>query len=201
MAESLPEETRNWLKDILPVFEKNIVDLVQDTKSMQRVFLAIQGDPSPALSRVLSYLPIFEDQALKAKMIQRNLSNREALLARRDSNRQEVKELTQSIDALKNSSLRTDLELSQLEVKHVELERKLNNVKAPIDRRKSILVQIPDVIRQKKQELLAKVKESRTIHGSLENAFGIAEEYEHKVAEANAIRLAILKVIQDIPGL
>lgn len=68
-AESLLEETRNWLKDILPVFEKNIVDLVQDTKSLQRVFLAIQGDPSPALSKVLSYLPIVEDQALKVKTI------------------------------------------------------------------------------------------------------------------------------------
>ena len=52
---------KNRLKDIMPVFEKNIVDLVQDTESMQQVFLAIQGDPSPALSRVLSYLPIFED--------------------------------------------------------------------------------------------------------------------------------------------
>jgi len=102
---------------------------------------------------------------------------------------------------LKNSSLGTDLELSRLEVKHTELERELNNVKATIDRRKSILVQIPDVIRQKKQELLAKVKESRTICGSLENASEIAEEYKHKVAEANAIRLAILKVIQDILGL
>ena len=74
-------------------------------------------------------------------------------------------------------------------------------MKAAIDRRKTILVQIPDVISQKKQEVLAKVKESRTIHGSLENASRIAEEYEHKVAEANAIRLAILKVIQYILGL
>ena len=92
---------------------------------MQRVFLAIQGDPSPALSRVLSYLPIFEDQALKVKTIPRNLSNREALLAKGDSNRQEAKKLTQSIDALKNSSLGTDPELSQLEVKCAELEREL----------------------------------------------------------------------------
>ena len=128
-------------------------------------------------------------------MIQRNLSNREALLARRDSNRQEVKELTQSIDALKNSSLGTDPELSQLEVKRVEFERELNNVKAAIDHRKSILVQIPDAIRKKKQELLAKVKESRTIRGSLENASRTTEEYEHKLVEANAIWLAILKVI------
>ena len=133
------EETRNQLKDILPIFEKNIANLVQDTESMQRVFLTIKGDPSPALSKVLSYLPIFEDQALKVKTIQRNLSNHEALLARRDSNRQEVKELTQSIDALKNSSLGTDPELSQLEVKRVEFERELNNVKATIDHRKSTL--------------------------------------------------------------
>ena len=48
---------------------------------------------------------------------------------------------------------------------------------------------------------MAKVKESRTIRGSLENASGTAEEYEHKIADADAIRLAILKVIQDISGL
>jgi len=84
------------------------------------------------------------------KTIQRNLSNREALLAKRDSNKQEVKELTQSIDALKNSSLGTDPELSQLEAKRVELERELENMKAAIDHRKSTLAQIPDAIKQKK---------------------------------------------------
>ena len=97
--------------------------------------------------------------------------------------------------SLKPGATGTDPELSQLEVKRAELERELNNMKAAIDHRKSILAQIPDVIRQKKQELLAKVKESRTICGSLENVSGTVEEYEHKVAEANAIRLAILKVI------
>ena len=91
--------------------------------------------------------------------------------------------------------------MSQLEVKRVELERELNNMKAAIDRRRSTLAQIPNAIRQKKQELLAKVKESRTIRSSLENASGTAEEYEHKIADADAIRLAILKIIQDIPGL
>ena len=85
------------------------------------------------------------------------------------------------IDALKHSSLGTDLELSQLEVKHAELERELENVKAAIDHRKSILAQIPDAIKQKKQELLAKVKESRAIHSSLENTLGTAEEYEQKL--------------------
>ena len=81
------------------------------------------------------------------KTIQRNLSNREALLAKRDFNRQEVKELTQSIDALKHSSLGTDPELSQLEVKRAEHERELKNMKAAIDDRKSILAQIPDAIK------------------------------------------------------
>ena len=65
--DALSEETRNRLRNILPIFEKNIADLVQDTNSMQRVFLAIKGDPFLALSRVLSSLPIFEDQALKVK--------------------------------------------------------------------------------------------------------------------------------------
>ena len=76
------------------MFEKNIADLVQDTDSMQSVFLAIKGDPSLVLSRVLSPLSIIEDQALKVKKAQRNLSDHEALLAKRNSNRQKAKELT-----------------------------------------------------------------------------------------------------------
>ena len=51
------------------------------------------------------------------------------------------------IDDLKNSSLKTDLELSQLEIKRVELEKELENVKAAIDHRKSTLAQIPDAIK------------------------------------------------------
>ena len=78
------------------------------------------------------------------------MSNRETLLAKGNSNRQEAKELTQLIDNLKNSSLRIDLELTQLETKRAELEKELENVKAAIDRHKSILAQIPDAIKQKK---------------------------------------------------
>ena len=78
------------------------------------------------------------------KKAQRNLSDREALLAKRNSNRQEAKELTQLIDDLKNSSLRIDPELSQLEIKHAELEKELENVKA------ATLAQILDAIKQKK---------------------------------------------------
>ena len=65
--EALPERTRNRLRNILPMFEKNIANLVQDTDSMQRVFLAINCDPSLALSRVLSSLSVFEDHALQVK--------------------------------------------------------------------------------------------------------------------------------------
>ena len=72
--------------------------MVQDTDLTQRVFLAIKGNPSPVLSRVLSPLSIFEDQALKVKKAQRNLFDRETLLAKGNSNRQEAKELTQLID-------------------------------------------------------------------------------------------------------
>ena len=132
------------------MFEKNIADLVQDTDSMQRVFLFIKGNPSLVLSRVLSPLSIFEDQVLKVKQAKRNLSDRETLLAKVNSNRQEAKELTQLIDHLKNSSLKIDPELSQLEVKRAELERELENVKAAIDRHKSTLAQIPNAIKQKK---------------------------------------------------
>ena len=88
--------------------------------------------------------------------------------------------------------------MSQLEAKCAELERELENVKAAIDHRKSTLAQIPDAIKQKKEKLLAKVKESRTIHSSLENAPGTAKERERKIAEANVVWLAILKIIQDV---
>ena len=145
------------------MFEKNIADLVQDIDSMQRVFLAIKGNPSLALSRVLSPLSIFEDQVLKVKQAQRNMFDRETLLAKGNSSRQEAKELTQLIDHLKNSSLDIDPELSQLEVRRAELEKELEKVKAAIDRHKSTLAQIPDAIKQKKQELLAKVREGRAI--------------------------------------
>ena len=102
------------------------------------------------------------------------------------------------IDDLKNSSPTTDPELSQLEIKCAELEKELENMKAAIDRRKCTLAQIPDAVKQKKQELLAKVKESRTIRSSLENTPGTAEERERKIAEANVVRLVILKIIQDV---
>ena len=75
------------------MLEKNIADLVQDAYSMQRVFLAIKDDLSLVFIKVLSPLSIIEDQAPKVKKAQRNLSNREALLAKKNSNRQEAKEL------------------------------------------------------------------------------------------------------------
>ena len=76
------------------MLEKNIADLVQDIDSMQRVFLAIKDNLSLDLIKVLSPLSIIEDQAPKVKKVQRNLSNRETLLAKGNSNRQEAKELT-----------------------------------------------------------------------------------------------------------
>ena len=84
---------------------------------MQRVFLAIKDNPSPVLTRILSPLSIIEDQDPKVKKAQRNLSNREALLAKKNSNRLEAKELTQLIDDLKSSSFKINPELIQLEIK------------------------------------------------------------------------------------
>ena len=76
------------------MLEKNIADLVQVADLMQRVFLAFKDNSSPVLTKVLSPLFVIEDQALKVKKAQRNLFNREALLAKKNSNRQEAKELT-----------------------------------------------------------------------------------------------------------
>ena len=44
--------------------------------------------------------------------------------------------------------------MTQLEARRVELEKELESVRAAIDRHKSNLAQIPDAIKQKKQEML-----------------------------------------------
>ena len=71
-------------------------------------------------------------------------------------------------------------------------------MKAAIDRHKSILTQIPDAIQQKKHELLTKVREGRAIQSSLESIPGSTEEDTQQIAEADAIRLEMLKAIQDV---
>ena len=68
-------------------------------------------------------------------------------MAQDSSDKQEAKELMRLIDDLKISSSMTNLELSQLEIKHAELEKELESVKAAIDRRKFTLAQIPDAVK------------------------------------------------------
>ena len=101
------------------------------------------------------------------------------------------------IDNLKNSSLRIDPKLNQLETKRVELEKELENMKAAIDRHKSNLAQIPNAIKQKKQEMLTKVKEGKAIRSSLENIPRSAEGDKQQIAKVDAIRLKALKAIRD----
>ena len=71
-------------------------------------------------------------------------------------------------------------------------------MKAAIDHHKSNLAQIPDAIKQKKQELLAKVREDRAIQSSLKSIPGSTEEDIQLIAEADAIWLEVLKAIQDV---
>ena len=68
-------------------------------------------------------------------------------MAKKNSNKQEAKELAQLIDNWKNSPLRIEPELNQLETRRAELEKELENVKAAIDRHKFNLAQIPDAIK------------------------------------------------------
>ena len=65
--EALSKETRNRLRDILSMLEKNIADLVQDADLMQRVSLAFKDNSSLVLTKVLSSLSVIEDQAPKVK--------------------------------------------------------------------------------------------------------------------------------------
>ena len=74
-------------------------------------------------------------------------------------------------------------------------------MKAVIDRHKSNLAQIPNAIKKKKQEMLTKVKEGKNIRSSLENIPGSAEEDKQQITEVDAIRLKVLKAIQDVLNL
>ena len=98
---------------------------------------------------------------------------------------------------MKNSSSKIELELNQLRVRRDELEKELESVKATIERHESNLTQIPNAIKQKKQEMLTKVKEGKTIHSSLESIPRPAKEDKQQITEVNAIRLKALRVIHD----
>ena len=74
-------------------------------------------------------------------------------------------------------------------------------MKAAIDRHKSNLAQIPNTIKQKKQELLTTVREGRAICSNLKDIPGSAEEGKQQIVEVDAIRLEALKAIQDVLNL
>ena len=71
-------------------------------------------------------------------------------------------------------------------------------MKVTIDLHKSNLAQIPNAIKQKKQELLTKVREGRVIYSSLEDIPRSAEEDKQQIVEVDAIWLEALKAIQDV---
>ena len=70
-------------------------------------------------------------------------------------------------------------------------------MKAAIDHHESNLTQIPIAIKQKKQEMLTKVKEGKAIRSSLESIPRSAEEDKQQIAEVDAIWLKALRAIHD----
>ena len=68
---------------------------------------------------------------------------------------------------------------------------------AAIDCHESNLTRIPKAIKQKKQEMLTKVKEGKAIRSSLESIPGSAKEDKQQITEVDAIQLKALRVIHD----
>ena len=101
------------------------------------------------------------------------------------------------IDNRKNSSSKIETELTQLRIRRAELGQELESVKATIDRHESNLTQIPNAIKQKKQEMLTKVKEGKAIRSSLKSIPESAEEDKQQIIEVDAIRLKALRAIHD----
>ena len=75
---------------MLPMLERNIADLVQDADPIRRIFLTIKKGLPPNLAKALIPLSNIEDQAPKMKKAQRNLTENEALMAQKNSNKQEA---------------------------------------------------------------------------------------------------------------
>ena len=105
--------------------------------------------------------------------------------------------MAQLIDNLKNSSSKIKPKLNKLRVRRAELEKELQSVKATIERHESNFTRIPNAIKQKKQEMLTKVKEGNAIRISLESIPGSAEEDKQQIAEVDTIRLKALQAIHD----
>ena len=74
-------------------------------------------------------------------------------------------------------------------------------MKSAIDRHESNLTQIPNAIKHKKHEILAKVKEGKAIRSNLKNIPGFVKEDKQQNAKVDAIWLKALKVIQDVQNL
>ena len=72
---------------MLSMLKRNIANLVQDADSMRRLFSTIKKDLPPNLAEALIPLSNIEDQAPKVKKAQRNLTNHEALMAKKNSNK------------------------------------------------------------------------------------------------------------------
>jgi predicted nucleic acid-binding Zn-ribbon protein len=126
---------------------------VMDRLDLARIFSVIKDDLTPSLTEALLSMLTIEDYAPKVKKAQRNLVDREALMIRKESNKQEAKELAQSIDNSNDSPDRIEPELNQLKAKRAELEKELEKVKTAIEEHESNLARIPDTIKQKRQEM------------------------------------------------
>jgi predicted nucleic acid-binding Zn-ribbon protein len=126
---------------------------VMDRLDLARIFSVIKDDLTPSLTEALLSMLTIEDYAPKVKKAQRNLVDREALMIRKESNKQEAKELAQSIDNSNDSPDRIEPELNQLKAKRAELEKELEKVKTAIEEHESNLACIPDTIKQKRQEM------------------------------------------------
>ena len=72
---------------MLLILERNIANLVQDADQMRRIFLAIKDNLSLNLAEALISLSNIKDQAPKVKKAQRNLADREALMAKKNTNK------------------------------------------------------------------------------------------------------------------
>lgn len=175
--------------------------MVQDAEPIRRTFLAIKDQLQPNLLKALAQVANIKDHAPKVKKARRNLMDCDALLAKKSSNKQEAKPLVELIDDMKKSSAKIVPELEQLKAKHLELEQELLRVNAAIGHHESNLAKLPDVIRQRKQEMSVKVKEGKSIRKDLENIPGTAEEDEQALADVDSIRLNAVKIIRDTLGL
>lgn len=130
--EQMSEATRNRLRDILSLLEKDIAKLVEDADPVRQFLSKAKNTISPTLLEALMAVSEIEDQAPMVRKAQRRLTQHQTLLTQSTLGKQELKELVKSSQDLESISSKVQPNLDRLKSKRTEFGKELAKVTTAI---------------------------------------------------------------------